>query len=373
MKKIAIILSLFAVLLAAGCSNETVEIDTLQIFGDEFYQGQKVDMGMSVKTSDPDNTYYEWWCEAGSFPAAQQGYPVMKWTAPKENGEFLIRCTVKCGGTKETREALVKVNGVFFDRFSSNEGNSTPSGWTATNQQARQRDGQFETHVLGNQPTDSLGWVTRDLGINPFQPPLSVTADVGISSSSVSPFNPKFPTKSETLYSDNFMGIGFTGRNPGEETAPTHYISELMVDWWPMDHYYDDVDYFAPGDNTAGTPRNILASDFDARLTVKVTRRSDPAAGIQQSTETFMVFFKSEAFKAGLDQTRNVGLSVESDYKVTVNVDGTDVFTSTALQDLKAAYNNAPLDVQSFKYIYSNLTMVYLDNLVVNDSAELLY
>ncbi|MCD8101522.1 MAG: hypothetical protein LUE26_02945 [Alistipes sp.] len=172
MKKITIILSLFAVLLAAGCDNETVKIDSLQILGDEFYQGQKVDMGMSVKTSDPDNTYYEWWCEAGSFPAAQQGYPVMKWTAPRENGEFLIRCTVKCGGTKETREALVKVNGVFFDRFSSNEGNSTPSGWTATNQQARQRDGRFETHVLGNQPTDSLGWVTRDLGIDPFIPPL---------------------------------------------------------------------------------------------------------------------------------------------------------------------------------------------------------
>ncbi len=365
MKKIHIIIFILIPFILGSCKDDDfVEIDTLQIFGDEFYMGQVVNMGLAVKTSNPDDNYYLWWCEAGGFPETQQGYPVIKWTAPKQNGEFLIRCTVTCGEASETREAKVKVSGLFFDRFSG----TALTNWTTTNQTTLLSNGRLITNIPSNRPNDSIGFVQKTLNVSNFFYPFSFTTEVGIVGES-STFNPKYPVTTTNPTWDNFMSVGVTGSTPSTTLAPTYYISEIMVDWWPTDHFLSQITYFDPSDDQ--TPRTINASDFDARLSVLWTRRPDPVAGIPQQTGRFMLFFKSDAFKFGPDVTGNVGMSMNEN-AVRIYVDKTEVFSTSAVHTWSTQHN-APLQISTFKYAYPSQTMVYMDNLVVNNSAELLY
>jgi hypothetical protein len=349
--------------LHTSCKDDDfVEIDTLQVLGEEFYQGEVVNMGMAVQTSNPDNNYYEWQCEAGSFPSLQQGYPVIKWTAPMESGEFMIRCKVTCDGASQTRETKVKVTGLFFDRFAG----ATLSNWSTGGQLAAIHDGRLETNLSTANTLDSIGSVSRS--ITGIFPPFSATADVGIAGNST--FEPKYPVTQPPGYPlwDNYMSIGLSGGTPPVADAPTHYIQSLRVDWWPAAHMMNEVRYLSiDGDSAV-----IRSADFDARLALNVVRRPDATEGIPESQAEYMIFFRTDALKMQPDQTKNVGISIDEEYTIRIFMDKTEVY-SFQTASFRALFGQAPFRINSYRYAYPARTMVYLDNLVVNNTAELMY
>ena len=94
------------VALMASCDDDYVEIDSLQVFGEEFFAGETVNVGMSVRMSDPDKADYYWECNGGTL-LQRQGYTMNQWKAPRQSGRYTIKCTVTCGGAKETRQAEI--------------------------------------------------------------------------------------------------------------------------------------------------------------------------------------------------------------------------------------------------------------------------
>lgn len=62
------------VALMASCDDDYVEIDSLQVFGEEFFAGETVNVGMSVRMSDPDKADYYWECNGGNFVTASGIY-----------------------------------------------------------------------------------------------------------------------------------------------------------------------------------------------------------------------------------------------------------------------------------------------------------
>jgi hypothetical protein len=363
-----VILAALAVIGLVSCEEKDyVHIDTLQVHGDVFYQGQDVMVGLAVETNDPFNNYYEWWCEDGSFPGIQQGYPMNRWTAPRKNGEFLIRCTVTCGSAKETREAKVKVNGLFFDRFTG----TALSGWTTSDQTFELNNGRLETNT--RLATVENGAVSRALNVPDLYPPMSVTATVGIIDTTA--FNPAYPvtppsTPATAVNWDNSMSVELTGSIPAVSIAPNYYISNIALKWWPADHFQSSVKYL---DYTSSDSLTINAPDFDACLTATVVTRADATTGRRQSTRTYSVFFQSQAFKFVPDQTNNVGISIAEDCTLSVAVDKQQVFSTSALAAFRPLIENAPFILNQFIYRYPSSTRVFLDNVALNNETEQIY
>jgi hypothetical protein len=368
-----VIMAALAAILLVSCEDDYVHIDTLQVFGDIFYQGQDVMLGLAVDTNDPFNNYYEWWCEEGSFPSLQQGLPMNRWTAPRKNGEFLIRCTVTCGSAKEIREAKVKVNGLFFDRFTGTALNA----WTTTDQIFALNNGRLETHLNTTVAAES-GAVSKTLNIADFNPPMSVTATVGIVGvSSVPPsmFDPVYPVDAptspiEALKWDNSMSVELSGSTPAVSIAPNYYISNIALKWWPAEHIQPSVKYVGYGSTDTVT---INATDFDASLTVTLVTRADASQGRPQSAQTFSVFFKSDALKSGPEQAKNVGISIAADNTVSVVVNKQQVFTTTALAAFRPLIENAPFMLDQFIYRYPFSTQAFLDDVLLNNEATPIY
>ena len=67
MKRIKYLLMVAFVALMASCDDDYVEIDSLQVFGEEFFAGETVNVGMSVRMSDPDKADYYWECNGGTL------------------------------------------------------------------------------------------------------------------------------------------------------------------------------------------------------------------------------------------------------------------------------------------------------------------
>lgn len=381
MKKYSILAMAFTLLALGSCKDEEwVRIDSLQVFGDEFYQGATVDLGMSVETSNPDVNYYEWFCEEGSLRLSQQGYTVMKWTAPKKSGNFTVGCTVHCGSKKETRYATIKVTGLFFDRFAG----STLTNWSNSASSPAKRGNRLETQVSPSNNLDSLGYVYKAIGATDFYPPASVNASVGIIGGNTNVNNPKFPVSTPPPVSggsglisrdkwDNFMGFGMTGSDPGADISPTYWISEVRVDWWPYGSMQPIHTYCAPEDDPdLPASRTIAAADFNARIAVKWTHRANIAGGVAAYDGWFMVYFKHAAFTHGLDVNKVVGVAVDEDYNVIVGVDGAQVFTTDAIRKWTENQPDSYLKVNQVKYVYPNYTYVYMNYVTSDNSTDFL-
>ena len=280
-------------------------------------------------------------------------------------------CTVHCHGKKETRTAVIKVNGIFFDRFAG----STLSGWSAASgNSAVLRSGRLETQVSATNTTDSAGSVTKSFGVSAFFPPASITSSLGIVVGPTNANTPKFPVSSANPTWDNFLGFGLTGSDPGVDLSPTYYISEIRVDWWPTTHIQNTVTYYAPEDDPELPAfRTINDTDFNARVAVRWTRRADIGAGIQAYSGWFMTFFDAPALTHDGDVNKVMGLAIDEDYKVFVYVGGTEVFSTTAIQTWQSTHADCPFQISQVKYLYPNYTRVYMNNVVGNNTTELLY
>ncbi|MDR1810961.1 MAG: hypothetical protein LBR34_11290 [Prevotella sp.] len=379
MKKLKnIVLLSFLSLAFLSCEDEdSVQIDSLQVFGEEFYYGETVNVGMAVHSSDPDNTSYYWECDGGSF-LQRQGYTINQWKAPKRAGVYKIKCTVTCGSAKQTREADIMVSGLFFERFSGANANSLPTGWSQTNTTGGFyiRDKRLELVVA--QGFDH-GEVRYNIGQSNFFPPFSCKSDVGIvgapgninvplypnsDNSSTSAFASKFPS------ADNYCGVAITANTPSATLAPTYFINELRVEFYPeADHAQSEIKYLRVG-GEPGNPADsvpINKADFDGILRFQWTRRANVAAGIVQLQSWYSIPFKAAVLRYGAEQPVTIGLSVDEDYIVSVAANGNEIFSTEELKNWRQTIIDldgvgAPIAAKEFKYLYPANTRVFLDN-----------
>jgi hypothetical protein len=343
-----------------ACDDGIVEINSLQIFGDEFYYGETVNMGIAVKTSDPDNVDYHWECDGGAF-LQRQGYSLNQWKAPNVPGVYKIKCTVTCGGKKQTREADLIVSSFFFEKFDANEGsNNLPSGWAQSNSASQTRNKRMELAVTT--AGRDYGEFRYNFNTTNLFPPFSFKSDVGIVGTSANTNDPKYPNDSIKfgfLGKDNACAYSLTGNAPSATYAPTYFISELRLEWWPDNHVLSQVRYLPPGSTDTVT---IKASDFDAMVRFQWTRRANADAGISQASGWYAVPFKTTRLKYGPEENRNVGMSLDEDYTIRIYVNGSEIFSSDAVKTWRADADNAPLAIKEYKYIYPAKSRLYVDN-----------
>lgn len=381
LKYLILLCSLF--LLLFSCKDESfVKIDSLQVLGEEFYYGQTVNIAMSVKTSDPDNTTYFWECDGGTL-LNRQGYTLNQWKAPRVSGRYKVRCTVTCNDEKQTREAEIFVNGFFFQRFESGEGTNTlPTGWGQDYSQPQIRNHRLELQVNNN--AQSHGTARYAFGQSNMYPPFSVKADVGIvgeTAASVNNFNPKYPNSDKSNpnsfasrfpNADNWCAIAITGNTLSADTI-THFINEVRVIFYPeADHALPEMK-FLKRDGDPTNPADTIAiakSDFDAIFTFQVTRKANIGAGIPQQQVTYGIPFKASSLIYGVEDPHTIGLSVDMDYNVSVAANGAVIFTTDAIKTWRESFLNtegrpsAAWAASQFRYYYPTATRVFLDNVI---------
>lgn len=383
--KYIILLSVLSPVLFSCTDEDGVQIDSLQVFGEEFYYGETVNVGMSVKTSDPGNTSFYWECDGGAF-LQRQGYTLNQWQAPRKAGVYKIKCTVTSGGSKQTREADVMVSGLFFERFSSENSNSLPTGWSQTNTTGGFyiRDQRLELIVA--QGFDH-GEVRYNIGQSNFFPPFSCKSDIGIVGPPANANTPLYPNSdksnpntfaSKFSTADNHCGIAITANTPSAALAPTYFINELRVEIYPeTDHAQSEIKYLRVG-GEPGNPADSITinkADFDGILRFQWTRRANVAAGIVQLQSWYSIPFRAAALRYGAEQPVTIGLSVDENYIVSVAANGSEIFKTEELKNWRQTIINldgvgAPLAAKEFKYMYPANTRVFLDNVFFYAAAN---
>lgn len=383
-----LILSLLFVFEFTSCKEEnSVVIDSLQVFGDEFFQGQTVNVGMSVEMSNPDIADYYWECDGGTF-LQRQGYTMNQWQAPKIAGVYTLKCTVTCGTTIVTREAKVRVTGYFFDRF----GGATFTGWANSNGTPLLRNGRLElAAITAGQAAGEVRYAFNDAALTP---PVSMKADFGIVSAPESnPNNPKYPDNATAfgfVGKDNPCGIVLTTNVPSITVTRTYYISEIRAEWWPRNHTLDTLAYYNMDDVLLADPDYFpiaidstssvtwkkrhekvardASNSFDGCVRFQITRKAntDITVGplVSQKTVWFAAPFKAAAFKYELDSATNIGFKVAADYTMSVYVNQVEVFATEDLKNMRPIFDNATCLIKEFKHIYPSKTKLFMDNVI---------
>lgn len=358
-----------------SCKDENlIKIDSLQVFGDEFYYGETVNIGMAVNLGDPDNTSYYWECDGGTL-LNRQGYTLNQWKAPRKAGIYKVKCTVTCGNEKQTREADILVSGFFFQRFDALEGtNTVPTGWAQTSSTVQIRNKRLE--VSATTAGQDHGEVRYPMGQSNMFPPFSLKADVGIVGTNANTFTPKYPNSdmsnpntfaSKYPTKDNFSSVSITGKTVSTDTV-THFINELRVEFYPeKDHVQSVMKYLPVGGipGNAADSLTIAKADFDAILRFQWTQKANIAGGVPQVQAWYSIPFKSAMLVYGVEQSVNIGLSVDGNYVVSVSSNGTEIFNTDALRTWRQSKNNkAVWSADAFKYMYPANTRVFLDNVM---------
>lgn len=110
------LLTISVIALLVACSDEDVEIKTLNKFGNQFYFGEKVVVWAGTETTDYANVKYSWKCDGGHFIGPQYLFENL-WVAPQTPGEYTVTVTATVGNKMSTRETKMKVSYFFFDNF----------------------------------------------------------------------------------------------------------------------------------------------------------------------------------------------------------------------------------------------------------------
>ena len=364
MKTINIFWVVCLIAMFSSCNDDFVEIDSLQVFGEEFYKGETVNLGIAVRMSNPDDAYYYWECDGGTL-LQRQGYTLNQWKAPREAGTYTVRCTVSCGGAKQTREAKILVNGYFFERF----GGSSVQGWSNSNTTAKVKDGRYELFVNSGKTNAEIRYNFNDLEL---YPPVSGEYDCGIIGNKlVNTYSPRFPVDSIAAKfgdTDNPCGVSITGNSPAASVTSTYYISEVRVEWYPMAHLRSSQNYYTWDD--PDNEKTIKAEDFDAFFSFHWVLKANSETGSKQKDGWVKVPYTIPALKYGVDVNKHIGIAIAEDYSIKFLVDGTEIFTADEMKKWRASHDNAPFQIKEFKHRYPGKTAVYLDNVYFYDDGN---
>lgn len=131
MRKVLFNLALLVSVLLVSCAdNDGVNIISVNTFGSKVCRNDVVKVFVSVEVDDLADTSYEWGCDGGSF-TNPPGLFENVWKAPDKAGTYEIWCTVKCGGSKQTRRAKMEVTEeLYYTNFETPYYNE---GFTTTN------------------------------------------------------------------------------------------------------------------------------------------------------------------------------------------------------------------------------------------------
>lgn len=361
MKAIKYLLTLCLVGALAACSDKDyVEIDSLQVFGERFFQGETVNIGVSVSMSSPDDAEYYWSCDGGEM-VHRDGYVLNQWKAPRENGIYTIRCTVKCNGASATREAHVLVDGFFFETFgnttvsvnNSNVDKGTSTGGIDGRYEGVAKSGKYDGIYFG-----------KNLGDGTLYAPVSGEFECGIiGNTRTNTFKPLYPVGIDPPKfgnKDNQCAISIQGQATPSDNPSSYYINCVRVEWWPMEHLQPTIKYRTIDSPSADVTSN--REDFDAVVSFQWYQKANAELGIKQTNGWIKMPFKCPALRYDVDVTKRVGLAVDENNIVKFYVDGNEAYTWNGLATYCSEHENAPFRIQAFRYIFPGQTACYWDN-----------
>ena len=326
MKKYIAFIS-FLSLLLLGCSKEkgSVEIVSLYKNGSEFFQGQKVPVWVGAQVSDLAGTSYDWTCDGGTF-SGPKGLFQNVWVAPRKAGDYKVSCTVDCNGKSETKSVKMTVGQYFFDKFSVTSTNFSVSNFTATYANG-------EVMLVGSK-SNTRGSFRREFGDTALFNPFTYKCDMA--------WRVKYKNATSSMYYRILLNkpVRYDG------TKVKQYIREIRLEIWPT---------------STGTANNyslqyeVFSSEFS--MSTWTTVESGRKAPF-----TFTDGSKAPD-KLGM---RPITLSVKSDFKVVVTLDGTSVLESDAIKNWRTT-NNIP-DKLNLGRVWTEVyeqTNFYLDNIIL--------
>lgn len=365
MKTLKYFLMLCIVSMFASCKDDDfVKIDSLQVYGERFYKGETVDVGVSVSMSDPDEAEYYWSCDGGQM-VHRDGYVVNQWKAPKENGVYTITCKVKCNGASATRQARVIVDGYFFETFGKTSVSMNNSNIKATSTGGV--DGRYQGVANSGKTSCYIG---KNLPDKCFSP-VSAEFDCGIiGNARVNTYKPLYPVDSVAAgfkTTDNPLAIHLQAAAPDAEVTTTYYINAVRVEWWPMAHLRSTQKYKSVDD--LSTDIEISRDDFDGMVSFQWYKKANADLGIAQTNGWVKVPFKNAKLKYGADVNHKIGLAVTEDKMVKFYVDGVEEFSWDGLAKFCQTHDDAPFYVSALRHIFPGKTACYVDNMVFYDDG----
>ena len=371
MKTIKILsLLIFAFLFGACSDDDEVKIDSLQVFGEEFYGLEVVPVGISVSTSDPENTSYKWECDGGKF-LRTQGYNFNQWQAPLEAGTYNIFCTVSCGGKSEKRQARVKVAGFYFNRF-----NVDPS-WTKSSTTTTQiKDGAYliDSKAVGGTANGTLAGNVSYTFASTIAVPITMSFDYGLYDNS---FNPTYPLTAANVggsasLANNQSAFFVTCSAPPASSEYIAYINSVCFEYWPAADKVQAVlpenKYVWNGTTLVVSTVNWNKADYDARFRFQWTLLKDEEAGRPASTQGWYdVFVKipNNALKFATNKVASLKFLISADGVLTLYDQNNIVLATT--NDMKtfcSSMKTAPIVINGLKFAMPSKTGMSLDNLV---------
>ncbi len=325
MKKYIYLFLILQVAFLSACKKDDgmVRIDTVSKNGSEFFMGQKVQVWVGAEVGDLAGTAYDWTCDEGSF-SGPVGLFQTVWVAPKKSGEFTVTCKVNCNGKSESRSSKMTVGAYFFDKFGIASTNFTVSNFTATYTNG-------EVLLVGSK-ANTRGSFRREFGDTALFNPFTYKADMA------------WRTKYKNATSSMYYRLLFNKPLRHDGSKVKQYIREIRLEIWPT---------------AAGTTNNytlsyeVFSSEYSlSTWTTAETGRKTP-----------FVFADGSKATDGRGM-RPITLSVTSDYKINVSLDGTSVLSNDAVKIWRTT-NNIP-DKLNLGRIWTEVyeqSNFYMDNI----------
>ena len=327
MKNLKYIFMLFAVALLVSCEKEdlTVEIDSVSKYGSEFFQGQKVQVWVSANVSDLANTTYKWECSGGTFSGPTNLFQNV-WVAPREQGEFLVTCTVESGGKSDKRSTKMVVGPYFFDKFSFPSTNFTLSNFTATYTNG-------EVLLVGSR-ANTRGSFRRAFGDTALYNPFTYKADMA------------WRDKYKNATSSMFYRLQFDKPRRKDGTKVKQYVREIRLEMWPT---------------ATGTAMN-----YSLRFEVFNSEFSMATWTIMEQGRKPEFVFTDGAKAPDKKGMRPITIAVGANFQTTVTLDGVPVIQSDAIGAWRTA-NNIPdkLNLGRLWVEVFEQSNFYMDNIVL--------
>lgn len=344
------ILNLFTLLLLAlmvGCNNDKGSVDILSVntFGNRVCRGDKVRVFVSASVSGPVDMVakYTWTCTGGEL-TNPQGLFENLWVAPKEPGVYEITVNIDANGTKKSAKTKITVaDEYYYTNFETTyfaEGNSLSSLTLA-----QQTSGKNVGTVLATS-TNNNGRYTRNWNDPAFVAPFSMQMSVNVDKYNATSGN-----------TTNYVAF--------------RYLFNKQADYASVDEYATQLDfkYFVNTGNIqcflstySNSQRTTLTYNISATGTLVATAQTiTPASSV----------LKGKGVK-------KVAFSMNADKSVSAYCNGVKIIESSLFAtDPTVAAKNFVYSIQATQLCLSggsssNTITAYLDDYVVLDNGTIL-
>ena len=299
--------------LLTGCLQKekgTLRIDSLSVYGTEFYCNQNVKLWMCVES---DNLYiaeYEWGCDAGRFE--EELFSEACWVTPNIPGEYTVWCKVTIGKNTETRYRKLNVSHYFFEYFKDGTVWTGQSGTTRTLKKDEDGNGYWEFQV--NSATAATQYINYSFANDAsLKAPFSCRATIGHITNM-----PKDSVTVGTARAANTLGYQLITDREANYTGL--YIDQINFVWYPV-----------------GSDKNIMP--IDPVSGEKCNGRFSFRQAGSGATRTYSYYLYHSALNFAEKEYKKVGLNISADYIVTVYVAGEEVFNTDALKNWRSDNN----------------------------------